>query len=545
MQNTQSMTGRKLYRHLADYLAPCWKMIAVGVPSMVLMAVTEPALPILLKIIVDGTSVKPNHELLPLVPLAVTVFFAMRGVASYSSRYALHWVNGRLVTDLREALFERLLMLPTRYYADNSSEDLVVSVISDTSRAVDTATTAVTLLARDGLTIIVLLSWMLYLDWRSALLALSMIPVIMLIVRSSNEHFQKNDLDASPSWNGMSRIVQESIRNHKVIRLDEGQQYQRQRFESESSRVQRINLKQAADKFFRTALVHLTIGVMLAIAIYPATQQTATDGSLGSFVSLSMTMLLLILPVRRMALFYLAQKQGLQAATSVFALLEEVPEADTGTIDIGHARGELIFEQVSLCGQSPVSSVVDGITQVLQPGEGIRLADPAIADLVPRFSKPSHGRILLDGHDLATLTLASLHANIAWISRELILFNDTVAANIAYGGTGHATEAEIISAMHAAHAAEFIRELPQGLQTMVGDGGVELSEEQRLRIVIARSFLKDPSILILEEGVTASDQKSGRQVQAALESLMQGRTNIMIRTPFGTKDSPNPDLIIL
>ena len=541
MQNTQTMTGRRLYRHLADYLAPCWGMIAVGVPSMVLMAVTEPALPILLKLILDGTSVKPDHELLPLLPLAIMVFFAMRGGASYCSRYAFHWVNGRLAADLRVALFERLLMLPTRYYADHSSEDLVANVISDTSRAVDTVTTAVTALTRDGLTIIALLAWMLYLDWRSALLALSMIPVIMLIVRSSSEPHQTSDLEASPLSNGMNRIVQESIRNHKIIKLDGGQQYQRQRFKIESDRVQRINLKQAADKSFRIAVVHLIIGVMFAIVISPAAQQTATDGGIGSFVSLSLAMLLLILPVRRMIFFYLSRQQGLQGATSVFELLEEVPEIDTGTVDIGHVRGELTFEQVGLCGRSLVSSVGDEITRVLHPGERMQRADPAIADLVTRFSKPSHGRILLDGQDLATLTLASLRANIAWISRELTLFNDTVAANIAYGGTGHATEAEIISAMHASHAAEFIRELPQGLQTVVGEGGVDLSEEQRLHIVIARAFLKDPSILILEEGVTASDQKSGRQVQVALESLMQGRTSIMTRVLLGTKDSPNPD----
>ena len=539
MQNTQTMTGSRLCRHLADYLAPCWGMIAVGVPSMVLMAVTEPVLPILLKLMLDGTSVKPEHELLPLVPLAIMAFFAMRGGASYCSRYAFHWVNGRLVADLRVALFERLLMLPTRYYADHSSEDMVANVISDTSRAVDTATTAATALARDGLTITALLAWMLYLDWRSALLALSMIPVIMLIVRSGSEPHQTSNLDASPLRNGMNRIVQESIINHKIIKLDGGQQYQRQRFKIESDRVQRINLQQAADKSFRTAVAHLTIGVMLVIVIYPAAQQTTADGGIGSFISLSMAMLLLILPVRRITRFYLSRQQGLQAAASVFALLEEVPEMDTGTVDIGHVRGELTFEQVSLCGQSPVSSVGNEITQVLQPGERVLLADPAIADLVTRFSKPSHGRILLDGHDLATLTLASLHANIAWISRELTLFSDTVAANIAYGGTGHATEAEIISAMHASHAAEFIRELPQGLQTVVGDGGVELSEVQRLHIVIARAFLKDPSILILEEGVAASDQKSDRQLQVAMESLMQGRISIMIRGLFGTKDSPN------
>ena len=541
MQNTQIMTGRRLCRHLAGYLAPCWGMIAVGVPSMVLMAVTEPALPILLKLILDGTSVKPDHELLPLLPLAIMVFFAMRGGASYCIRYAIHCVNGRLIADLRLDLFERLLMLPTRYYADHSSEDLVASVISDTSRAIDTVTAAVTALTRDGLTIIALLAWMLYLDWRSALLALSMIPVIMLIVRSSSEPHQTSDLEASPLSNGMNRIVQESIRNHKIIKLDGGQQYQRQRFKIESDRVQRINLQQAVDKSFRTAVMHLTIGVMLAIVISPAAQQTATDGGIGSFVSLSLAMLLLILPVRRMTFFYLSRQQGLQAATSVFETLEEVPEMDFGTVEVGRARGELTFEQVGLCGQSPSSSVGDEITRVLQPGEGMRRADPAIADLVTRFSKPSHGRVLLDGQDLATLTLASLRTNIAWISCELTLFNDTVAANIAYGGTGHATEAEIISAMHASHAAEFIRELPQGLQTVVGEGGVDLSEEQRLHIVIARAFLKDPFILILEEGVTALDQKSDRQVQVALESLMQGRTSIMTRVLLGTKDSPNPD----
>ena len=527
MQNTQSMTGRRLYRRVADHLAPCWGMIAVGIPSMVVMAVTEPVLPILLKLMLDGTSVKPDHELLPLVPLVVMVFFAMRGIASYFSRYALHWVNGRLVADLREALFERLLMLPACYYADHSSKDLVASVISDTSRSVDAATTAVAALARDGLTIIALLAWMLYLDWRSSLLAVATIPVIMLIVRSSNEHFQKNSLEASLSSNGLTRLVQESIRNHKVIKLDGGQLYQRRRFKSESYRVQRISLKQAADTSLKTALMHFSLGVMLVVLIYPDAQQTATDGSIGNFVSLSMALLLLILPVGRMTHSYQTRQQGLQAAVSVFALLEEEPEADRGRVDIGRAHGELIFEQIGLRGQSETASVADEFTLILQPGERVRLADSALADMVSRFSKPSHGRILLDRHDLTTLTLNSLRANIAWISQEMALFNDTVAVNIAYGAQGHATEAEIISAMHAAHAAEFIRELPQGLQTVVGEGCVQLSEEQLFRISIARAFLKNPSILILDEVVTQFDAESEQHILAA---LMQGRTNIIIRT---------------
>lgn len=535
MQNTQTMTDRQLYARLAGYVAPYWGMLALALPSMLVLAVTEPALPLLLKLMLDGTLVNPNHELVQLVPLTVIVFFVVRGVASYLSIYALDWVGGRLLMDLSVTMFDKLLALPVRYYADHTSDDLVAKVVTDTSRTVHTAFSTISALARDTLTIIALLAWMFYLDWKPALLALLMIPAIMLIVRSSNGRLQEGNREVAPTPDGTTRVVQESIKNHKVVKLDGGQQYQNQRFRDEVDRAHRATMKQATAKAFSTALMHVAVGLVLASVIYPAAQQAVTDGATaGSFVSLSIAMLLLILPVRRIAVVHISRQQGLTAAGNIFSLLDQEVEADTGTVVIGRARGELRFEQVGFHSQQQAGTTLEDITLTLAPGETVVLmgavgsGKTTLADMVPRFVQPDSGKILLDGQDLASLTLTSLRANVALVSRQMTLFNDTVAANIAYGATGRAIEAEIIAAMHAAHAAEFIRGLPQGLQTQVGEQGVQLSDGQRLRIVIARALLKNPPILILDETAPELDAESGQQVQAALATLMQGRTTIVI-----------------
>ncbi len=537
MQNALIMTGRQLYARLTDYVAPYRGTFALALLGMVVMAATEPALPVLLKLMLDGTLVNQKHELVQLVPLAVIVFFAVRGVASYLSIYVLNWVSGKLVTDLRVTMFDKLLMLPARYYTDHASDNLVATVTFDASRTVHTATGTISVLARDTLTIIALLAWMLYLDWKSALLALLLIPMIMLIMRLGNGQQQKSGQETEKTLDGMTRVLQESIKNYKVVKLYGGQQYQSQRFRNEVDRSHRSAMKQANAKAFIASLIQIAVGVVLAVAIYPATQQAATDGATaGGFVSLSMTMLLLILPVRRITAIHMSRHQGLAAARSTFSLLDQATEPDAGTVAIGRAQGELRFEQVGFHCHLQAGAALEGITLTLLPGETVALVDPVdsgkliLADLLPRFFQPDTGRILLDGQDLATLTLTSLRANIALVSWEMRLFNDTVAANIAYGTMGRATEADIIAAMHAAHAAEFVRELPQGLQTVVGEEGVQLSDGQRLRITIARALLKNSPILILDETSPspAPDFKLGQQEQAALVTLIQGRTTIII-----------------
>lgn len=535
MQNALTMTGRQLYARLTDYVAPYRGTFALGLLGMMVLAATEPALPVLLKLMLDGTLVNQKHELVQLVPLAVIVFFAVRGVTSYLSIYVLNWVSGKLVMDLRVTMFDKLLTLPASYYADHASDNLVATVTFDASRTVHTATGAISVLARDTLTIIALLAWMLYLDWRSALLALLLIPMIILIMRLGNGQQQKSGRETEKTLDGMTQVLQESIRNHKVVKLYGGQQYQSQRFRNEVDRSHRSTMKQANAKAFIASLMQMAVGVVLAIAIYPATQQATTDGATaGSFVSLSMAMLLLIMPVKRITAIYMSRHQGLTAAGSVFSLLDQEIEQDAGTVAIGRTQGELHFEQVGFHCHPQAGAALEDFTLTLLPGETVALVDPVdsgkliLADLLPRFLQPDTGRILLDDQDLSTLTLTSLRANIALVSWEIRLFNDTVAANIAYGAMGRATEADIIAAMHAAHAAEFVRELPQGLQTVVGEKGVQLSNGQRLRITIARALLKNPPILILDETSSALDLKPGQQEQAALVTLIQGRTTIII-----------------
>ncbi len=535
MQNALTMTGRQLYARLTDYVAPYRGTFALGLLGMMVLAATEPALPVLLKLMLDGTLVNQKHELVQLVPLAVIVFFAVRGVTSYLSIYVLNWVSGKLVMDLRVTMFDKLLTLPASYYADHASDNLVATVTFDASRTVHTATGAISVLARDTLTIIALLAWMLYLDWRSALLALLLIPMIILIMRLGNGQQQKSGRETEKTLDGMTQVLQESIRNHKVVKLYGGQQYQSQRFRNEVDRSHRSTMKQANAKAFIASLMQMAVGVVLAIAIYPATQQATTDGATaGSFVSLSMAMLLLIMPVKRITAIYMSRHQGLTAAGSVFSLLDQEIEQDAGTVAIGRTQGELHFEQVGFHCHPQAGAALEDFTLTLLPGETVALVDPVdsgkliLADLLPRFLQPDTGRILLDDQDLSTLTLTSLRANIALVSWEIRLFNDTVAANIAYGAMGRATEADIIAAMHAAHAAEFVRELPQGLQTVVGEKGVQLSNGQRLRITIARALLKNPPILILDETSSAPDLKPGQQEQAALVTLIQGRTTIII-----------------
>jgi len=336
-----------------------------------------------------------------------------------------------------------------------------------------------------------------------------------------------------------------------VVKLYGGQQYESQRFQDEANRVRRYTMKQAAAAAFSVPVVQMVAAIALAVIVYLATQQSAADETtVGSFVSFIVAMLMLTAPLKRLTGVNEFLQRGLAAAESVFSLLDQDAELDTGTITIDRARGELRFEQVNFHYDTESRTTLGDITLTIAPGETVALVGPSgsgkttIANLVPRFFHPTAGKILLDGNDLAALKLTSLRANIALVSQEVTLFNDTVAANIAYGAMGRTTEAEIIAAAQAAHAMEFILEMPQGLQTLVGEHGVKLSGGQRQRIAIARALLKNAPILILDEATSALDSESERHVQAALETLMQGRTTLVIAHRLSTVEKANRIVVL-
>jgi subfamily B ATP-binding cassette protein MsbA len=326
-----------------------------------------------------------------------------------------------------------------------------------------------------------------------------------------------------------------------VVKLFGGQEYEKARFDEEANRVRRHQMKQVSAMAASAPIVQLIAAVALAVIVYYAMlQSSAAQLSVGEFAAFVAGMLMLTAPLKRVTDINEYLQRGLAAAESVFQLVDQETEPDRGTVTVGRARGEIRFDGVSFSYGDPGRRALDEIVLAIAPGETVALVGASgagkttLANLVPRFYRPTGGRVLLDGHDLETLTLASLRANIALVSQDVVLFNDTVAANIAYGMMKGAAEKDIVAAAEAAHAMAFIREMPQGLATLVGENGLKLSGGQRQRLAIARALLKNAPVLVLDEATSALDSESERQVQSALEALMRGRTTIVIAHRLST-----------
>ena len=535
MSHKQTMTIHHLYPGLKNYVAPYWLVFSLLLLVLVLMAITDSVLPAFIKLMLDSAIVDKNQEFMQLITLIIVALFVVRGIASYIDSYAINWVNNTLIVDLRTAMFNKLLTLSPRYFVGQTSESLISKLISEVTQFTRNAIKVATILVKDTLTIIGLLVWMIYLNWELSLLALMIAIVVVLSAQLICEKSRETDRETHQAMEIITQVIQESTENHKLIALDGGQQYESYRFQNEANQLRHFNMKLINANTFKIPLVQIIVAIALTTIFYFAIQQTATDKTtVGSFVSFIVSMLILTVSLKRLTSANKLLQRSLAMAESIFSVLDLEAESDTGTIIIGRARGELQYEHVSFYYNLKEHPVLNDITLTIKPGETVALVGSsddnknAFVYLVPRFFQPTYGKILLDGNELTTLKLGSLRSNIGLVSQEVILFDDSIAANIAFGEMGCATEVEIIAAAQAAHAIEFIREMPQGMQTRVGKRGVKLSRGQRQRIAIARAMLKNPPILILDESVSTLDSESEHYTQTALETLMQNRTTIII-----------------
>jgi subfamily B ATP-binding cassette protein MsbA len=538
------MSSTALYLRLLSYVRPYLRAFGLGILGMVVVAATEPLLPALMKPLVEGTFVDRDPVLMRWIPVLIVLLFAVRGIAHFLAAYALGWVGGRVVTDLRNAMFGRLVALPASYYDGQPAGALISKLTFDVTQVTAAATSALTVVFRDSLAILGLLAYLLWLNWSLTLLALAMAPLIVAVVRVLSVRLRHSSREVQEAMGRIAQVINEAVRGHKVVKLFGGQDYERRRFGEEANRVRRYLVRQITATVASAPIVQFIAATALAVIIYVATAQAGAERlSVGEFAAFVTGMLLLPAPLKRLTDINEHVQKGLAAAESVFRVIDEAPEPDRGTIAIGRARGELRFEGVEFTYPGAQRPALSGIELAVAPGETVALVGPSgsgkttLANLVPRFYRPSRGRVLLDGHDLETLTLASLRANIALVSQDVVLFNDTVRANIAYGAMSGAGEREVEAAAEAAHAMEFVRELPQGLDTVVGEAGVRLSGGQRQRIAIARALLKDAPVLVLDEATSALDSESERHVQEALEALMRGRTTIVIAHRLSTVEN--------
>jgi subfamily B ATP-binding cassette protein MsbA len=508
---------------------------------MALAAATDPVLPALMKPLLDGSFVERNQTHPYLVPLAIIGIFLVRGALGYLSSYTLAWVSNKVVLDMRNAMFERLLTLPTRYYDDRSSGVLISKVAYDVGGVTSAATTVLTVLVRDTLAVAGLLGWLLYLNWRLTLVTLVIAPGVAIVVKVFSKRMRRMSQEAQRAMGDVAHVLQESIDCHKEVKIFGGQDYEARRFDRSNQKQRGYNMRQMMAAAATVPIVQIFASIAVAVIISIALQQSAANElSVGSFVSFITAMLMLLTPIKHLTEVNSPLQRGLAAAESVFELLDERAEEDTGRRALQGAQGRIEYERVSFAYPGSGREALDDVSVRIEPGETIALIGQSgggkttFVNLLPRFYEVSGGRILIDGIDTREITLASLRLNIALVSQDVALFNDTVSANIAYGRSGGASRAELEAATRAAHALDFIREMPQGFDTLIGENGVRLSGGQRQRLAIARALLKDAPILLLDEATSALDSESERHVQAALAELMRGRTTIVIAHRLST-----------
>ncbi|GAB1231590.1 lipid A ABC transporter ATP-binding protein/permease MsbA [Ferrigenium sp. UT4] len=535
------MTSYQLYLRLLRYVRPHWRAFAVSILGMMVAAATEPLLPALLKPFLDGTFVHKDDWVMRWAPAFILAIFFVRGLAGFFGSYAIHWVGNRVVMDLRAEMFGKLMTLPTRYYDDHATGLLISKLTYDVTNVTAAATSVVTIVIRDAIIILGLLGWLFYLDWKLTLISLTIAPVVAAIIQTINRRLRNASRNTQEAMGNITQVIEESVTAHKVVKLFGGQAYEQQRFNSEINGVRRYIMKQAAAALANVPLVQMVAAVALSFVIYLAIGQAKSDATtVGGFLSFVAAMLMLTAPLKRIASITEFIQRGLAAAESVFELLDSESETDSGKKQLGRVHGSLQLEHVGFTYGRDGRMALQDINLGIPAGQVVALVGASgsgkstLANLVPRFYELSSGRILIDGQDAREVTLASLRANIALVSQEVVLFNDTIAANIAYGQMREVPESEIIAAATAAHAMEFISDMPQGLNTLVGEKGVRLSGGQRQRIAIARAILKDAPILILDEATSALDSDSERHVQAALEILMRDRTTLVIAHRLST-----------
>ena len=542
--------GRALYRRLLTHVWPYRAALAGAVVAMVIGGLADAAIVKLSGPLVNDLFVKRDANLAVLIPLAVIGVFLVSGLASFSSGYLVQWVNNKVILDLRAAMFANVLRLPPSYFDDIATARLVSRFTYDVAQIASAATSVLATLVRDTVTVIALLAILVTSNWRLTLVTLFVLPPLALAVRYFTRRLRDTSRAGQQAVGGIAETLDEAIGNQRVVRIFGGQRYETERFARAAQLIRRANMKQATAAAATVPVTQLLVAMAIAAIIYLAAQQVLVGQTdVGGFIEFIAATGMLLQPLKRLTGINEPLQRGVAACESIFGLIDEAPEEDRGTVSLPRAQGAIRFENVTLRYRPDAPAAVDNVSLAIEPGETVALVGPSgsgktsLVHLIPRFYRPQSGRIAVDGHDVGELTLESLRRQIALVSQNVVLFNDTVAANIAYGESSGASEADIIRAAEAAHAMGFIRELPQGLATPIGENGAKLSGGQRQRIAIARALLKNAPILLLDEATSALDTESERAVQAALETLMKGRTTIVIAHRLSTVE--NADRIVV
>ena len=527
-------------KRLFGMLGPYKKRLLVALLGMIMTAATEPMFPAVMRVLLDkGFAGKPSFSLW-LVPVAIIGIFVLRGISTFTTTYTMTWITSRLLSSLRQKMFNRMLDLPMSFYTRHPVGLVINSMMFEVQQVIDMITRIVVPLIRDTLTVIGLMAFLLWLNWRLTLVALVLLPLIATVVRLTGKRVRRLTREYQRVNGELTQVVEETTRANQVIKIFGGQHYEQDRFEKRADKLRSYSMRMVSSLAATTPITQIMAACAVAIVIVIALIQSGhNQTTVGGFVSFITAMLMLLAPLKSIAEVNGPLQRGLTASEAVFGLIDEVPERTDGRTLEGRASGRLDFVDLSFSYPGHQQLALRNINLSIQPGETVAFVGMSgggkstLVNLVPGFYPVAQGEIRLDGTSIAEIALPSLRKQIAMVSQHVVLFDDTVAANIAYGDP-QPDIARIRAAAKAAHLDDVIASLPEGLQTMIGDNGSRLSGGQRQRLAIARAIYKDAPILILDEATSALDSESERAVQAALDELMRGRTTLVIAHRLST-----------
>ncbi len=531
------MENSAVMRRLVHIMRPYRNRALLSLLAMAGAASTQPMMTNALKVLLDKGFGEHRVEFsLWLVPAILISIFALRGVFTFLTAYLNNWVLSRVLNDLRRSMFDRLLRLPASRFHEESSGTMINTVIGDVRQVADMINSVFLAFVRDALTVVGLLGYLVYLNWGLTLVALAVVPVTAIVVRTTTGRLRKLNRDNQRVTAEMTQVVEEAARGHQVIRVFSGERYERARFEERSEALRGFSQRMTVAAAATVPVTQIATAVAVSVVVVLAVYQKMTVGEFTAFIT---SMLMLLAPLKSLVEVNGPLQRGMAAAETVFAMTDAPVESDTGTLVLGRVRGQLTFEHVSFSYSAQLAPALADVTLDIAPGETIALVGisgggkSSLVNLVTRFYAPSAGRILLDGVAFDDITLASLRAQMAMVSQNVVLFDDTLGANIAYGAA-QVDQKRLLTAVKAAHLSEVVAALPDGLNTLLGENGMRLSGGQRQRVAIARAIYKDAPVLILDEATSALDSESERAVQAALDTLMAGRTTLVIAHRLST-----------
>ncbi|WP_422132693.1 lipid A export permease/ATP-binding protein MsbA [Endozoicomonas sp. ALD040] len=552
----------QIYLRLLSYVKPYSGFFALSILGYVMFALSQPAFARLLEYFVEAlegsfatidrdlgsflpASIMTSVALIPIVMLSIAIF---RGIGSFLGNYFLAKVSLSVVHDLRCLMFNRMIQLPNNYFDNNNSGHLIARITYNVGMVTSAATDAVKVIVREGLTVVFLFGYLILTNWKLTLVFIGVAPIIALVVSAASKRFRKLSSKIQTSMGDLTHVSSESINGYRVVRGFGGESYETSRFFDASDRNTRQGLKMVKASAVHTPTLQFLVNTALAILFFLVLwlKGDATTASLVSFVTAAA---LLPKPIRQLSEVNANIQKGIAAAESIFEMADQPSEPDNGTFEKETVAGKLEFRNLFFTYQNTDKPALNNINFTVNPGETIALVGRSgsgkttLANLVPRFYTYGQGQILLDDTPIDDYSLKNLRSHIALVDQNVTLFNDTVARNIAYGDLRDKDDSDIHLAAEAAHANEFIKNMAQGMNTLVGEDGVLLSGGQRQRLAIARAILKDAPILILDEATSALDTESERHIQAALDEVMKNRTTLVIAHRLSTIE--NADRIIV